>query len=696
MVYDLLSLIANNQPFPETDIETIPPEPFGLPANCTLASYLRLDSALAHIAGADSASLTGLLPGQERRYTVLRSASLAVIAAVSPGLGARDQVRPALEALIAPVAIDSPAALAKEVALVFTLDASLRLCAARRPVRFAFHWLRELSAGCVEGQLGEEIETAIEASVHAHASNRYLAAVALDEDGWLRLRIFRHRETGLELASSLHVEARAETPLDPSSEPLLLSILAAGAAAAAPAANALQIAGALARSIYEKTLPAIERKYTASLSWSYQNAARGTALIDCSFAATENGMAAYRNALEGDLRGLLEAPAADVQVRKAAFTEALDGHHTLELHLPFLDRKAWTTRWDALARAQVEAGEDGRLLVYTVKASDRIEQKNAYQSTLALAGSLLFPKQLPSFELTYSDTRTGEAGHLSRTLAPLVEAYGLPEEARQWLEAAGRGGGSLAASLTLSVPGSAVAAWLGAPGERDPNFFEVYSQMSVAVQQATRRWLPYVYFSEVERYADLASAYPLLLFQSTRPYSGRPRSDFTYDMVGPGSPGVARPWAARPLAAELTRVQQLLLAAGRKETARFYSSWRAPEILAGIAKNPRLLNALLTGDAFFVDRLVRRGVEARELAGTFATDPRKAVRKLVAFAADFAALFHRRLRRLYGGRDFVAFGSLLLVEATRALAGDTPVSAALRVSAAGREQTFVNAAYGRP
>ena len=573
------------------------------------------------------------------------------------------------------------------------------LCAslpAPQPLRFGFHWLREIASGVLEGQVGEEIDSGIEATVHARVRNRYLAAVALDDQGWLRLRLFRHGESALGFSSSMEVKAAVHTPLRPEQEPLVRAILAAGAYAAAPVAHALRTADALVRAVYEKALPALERKCAARLSWSYQTAACGTTLLDCSFAFNEQGMAAYRRALDGDFSGLPDAPPAGVRVHDAAFTAAIAGRNVLELHLPFMDRKAWVTRWEALAKAQLEAGDDGRLFVYTVAAADRIEQNSVYQSTLALAGSLAAPSEA-SFELSYTDTRAGEAGHLARSLAPLLDAYEFPVEALRWLEAAAAAGGQLSASFTLGVPGAAVAAWLGAPGERDADFFDVYSKVSVAVQQATRRWLPYVYFSDAGHYEDLATAYPLVFFMSTRPFGGQPRSDFAYDLVGPDSPGVARPWAARPLATELGRVQQLLLAAGRTGTARFYAPWRAAEILAGIVKKPRLLNALLTGDAFFVDRLVRLGVEARSLAAALAGDPRKAAKRLVAFAADFTALFHRRLRRLYGGRDFVAFGSLLLVEATRALGAalgtGIPVSASLRLSAGGREQTFVNTGY---
>ena len=103
------------------------------------------------------------------------------------------------------------------------------------------------------------------------------------------------------------------------------------------------------------------------------------------------------------------------------------------------------------------------------------------------------------------------------------------------------------------------------------------------------------------------------------------------------------------------------------------------------------------GDGFFIDRLVHLGLHARALGDQAATNPFRATRDLTALASDFTSVFHRRLRRLYGGQDFVGFGSLLLLEATRALGaaldGDAAISGTFWASAGGREQTFVNAGY---
>ncbi|MGD0013706.1 MAG: hypothetical protein ABSD56_04675, partial [Bryobacteraceae bacterium] len=350
-----------------------------------------------------------------------------------------------------------------------------------------------------------------------------------------------------------------------------------------------------------------------------------------------------------------------------------------------------------LAKAEILPGEDGTLFACTVDSAGRAAQRNTYQSTLALAASLLFPQALSRLRIAYADCRLFRAFQ-AHWLAPALEAYGFFPDALDWIARAAASGADLETRLTLSLPGSAAAAWLRAPDERAPEFFEVYSRVSVAVQRALRRWLPLVYFSDPSRYEDLEPAYALVFYQSTRSSAGHPRSEFGYDLVSPDRPGVARPWAARPFALELQRVEQALAASGHRQLARLYAPRRAPEILASIVRQPRLINALITADTFFIDLLIRLGLKGRELAEMLPGHPRKAVGELVESAAEFTTVLHRRLRRLYNGVEFMAFGSLLLVEATAALSaalaeGQTAIAGTLRLTAAGREQTFVNAAY---
>jgi hypothetical protein len=339
---------------------------------------------------------------------------------------------------------------------------------------------------------------------------------------------------------------------------------------------------------------------------------------------------------------------------------------------------------------EVETGEDGRLFAYTVEAVDSFEKKSRYQSALAVAGTVLSGGE-PNFTLTYTGKRCVER---PETVAPLLRAYGFPEAA---IEAGAE------ASLTLSIPGSLVAAWLRAPDEHDAEFFAAYSAVSVAVQRALRQWLPSIYFSDPNKYDDLDAAFPLIVYQSMSPFRGRRRAEFTYDVMDPGTVPLATRTAVRALAIELERIHALLAAAGKKRTAKFYRPDETRAILAAVQRKPRLLNALLSADAFFVDSLVRLGAKGRALHEELAGDPRRAVKDLAKFSAEFVATFHRRLRRLYGGENFAQFGSLLLVEATRALSGalngDAAIAGVLRVSrgekgqAGAFDRTLVNSAF---
>jgi hypothetical protein len=462
-------------------------------------------------------------------------------------------------------------------------------------------------------------------------------------------------------------------------------------------------------SVYQKAVGALEKKYSAEVSYCYKSATEDTALLDCSFDFTEEGLGVYRQALGGDYSWIVHADPQHAAIRRGVLTSQLQSESRLELHLPFLDRKEWTTRLEALARMEVASDEDGRLLAYHVDASSRIASKNSYQSVLALAGGLSVGRirSSSSFTLSYSDKRRVPCAQAPAALAPALRAYRFDNRAVEWLEGVRAGKeGDLDVSLALSIPGSLASAWLDAPGERDPFFFPAYARVSVAVQRSMRAWLPYVYFASLERYGTLDAAFPLVVYQASRPFAGQPKYDFNYDVMSDESMASFFRLAAQQLPKELARVEELLLAAGNRRTAAFYSPKQARNILTSVQQKPRLLHSLLVADAFLVNALVNLGCRGREVREQSTKDPEAAVKGLSRFAAGFVKAFHGKLRRLYGGQEFLALGSLLLVEATSALSGDSDgradVQAVLRVSRGEKgqpdsiEQTLVNAAYLPP
>ncbi len=559
---------------------------------------------------------------------------------------------------MSPFEIESPADIGPDRTLLFWLDGSLTF-SARPHLRFALHWLRETAYGQFSPDLSRHFQLDGGACVEATFSATFLAAVALDEQGRLRLRISKWR--------AAHLEVEARPSWDTNSNALLRSLFAFDSEAPGRAPTRL------ADAIYEQAFRALENQCTAELS---RLTARGAAIIDRSFDFTPQGLAAFRSALEG-------------QAARESLARVLGNDHTIEVHLPSFGRAEWPNRWSTLAHAEAVAEEDGRIFVHAKPG--QAAAKNSCQTALALATALLYP-QANGFRIGFTDSQVSTAARLAHSLPPLLRPYDFGPEPWEWLASAPAG--EVVASVSLSLPGSLAGAWLRAPGERDPLFFEVYSKVSVAVQLALRRWLPYVYFSDLSRFEDLSLAYPLIFYRSTYPCSGHPRSDFAYDLVAADSPGVARPWAARILATALGRTERLLNAGGRRDLARCYRSWRAREALDGILLRPRFINELLTNDAFFIDRLVGLGLAGRDLASNSGLNARRTARDLAIVIDGFSAAINRKLRRAYGGRPAVSLGSLLLVEATRALAAalgaDAAISATLRLHAYGREQTFTN------
>lgn len=573
-----------------------------------------------------------------------------------------------------------------------------------RRIGFDFHWLREAARGVLEGDLGLRVDADAGVMADVSIDGRFRQVVSLDEKQWLRLQVIKHSTDGLRLGAGVTAGVRMETPLPEGADELTAAILgehraqlmAGGGQVLAP--EAWQSVLALRDGIYGCAKEALERRYTIDATLQYARMAEGASLFDCSFAFSEEGLRMYRSALDGDFSEILMRDCESAHVYEAAMARALRERTYVELHLPFFDRKQWEARVEAFASMRVESDEAGRLLVYHAGGTSTLMHKNAYQSTLALAGGLSLGRvhSRENFTLSYIDRRRMKAAGAAERLEHVLAAYGFEDGAAEWLAQFGgeRPAAEIETAIALSVPGELVSVWLDAPDEKAATYFRTYARVSRAVQRAMRYWLPFIYFSDTERYGALGAAYPLLVYQNSKAYDCRPKHDFTYDVM-------SREWreeffgqSARWLKKDLPRVYRALLAEGLRETARYYEPRQAEEIAASVARRPRLLIGLLSADALFVDSLVTLGCRAGRLREEAAKNPQRTVRHLTEFSSELVKAFHGRLRRLYGGENFVALGSLLLVEATNALRADfretSAIQGVLTVKTDGLEQTFVN------
>ncbi len=309
-----------------------------------------------------------------------------------------------------------------------------------------------------------------------------------------------------------------------------------------------------------------------------------------------------------------------------------------------------------------------------------------FDRIMALAGALGFEGVGPGAggAVSYASNRRLECAHARAALPPVLASYGFDEAGCLDRKLESRQGGVIVA-MTVSIPGALADRWLEAPGERDSRFFPVYARVSRALQRTIRTWLPYLYFSSPERYEDLAVAAPLVVYQASRPFAGRPRYDFNYDVLRDSSMTIFYRRASAGLSRELARIEGLLLGADRSDSAADYSPKHSRDFMKRVRRHPARLRSLLVADTCLIDAFVNLGCQAGQLRGQKAEDPRMALKQLSHLANQVAKSLRSTLRRLPAGLESLALGALLFVEATNALGGDgtrkSSIQATIEISA---------------
>jgi hypothetical protein len=192
-------------------------------------------------------------------------------------------------------------------------------------------------------------------------------------------------------------------------------------------------------------------------------------------------------------------------------------------------------------------------------------------------------------------------------------------------------------------------AWTGAPQEWHPAYFPTWRAVSLAVQQALRCWIPEIYFRDPARYEDRDAAFPLLVYAASRPCSGRPRTEFTYDMADTEVLPRALHQIGASLQSVLETVERSLYDGGRPALARRYAPRWHQDVLRAVQRKPRPLLSLLGDEAAVVNALVGLG----------------SGRKMQA-VKPFARSASMALRTMYG-EDLRPLSLRLMEEATRTL-----------------------------
>lgn len=144
--------------------------------------------------------------------------------------------------------------------------------------------------------------------------------------------------------------------------------------------------------------------------------------------------------------------------------------------------------------------------------------------------------------------------------------------------------------------------WLNAPKERTAAYFPTYSAISKAIQTAMRGWVREWFFANAEILSRPHSAYPILVYQCTTPFSGKPTNIFTYDIQQTETLDRAFRSAAAKLGAELANLNT-------KDfpwfTREHYFAYRSKEVVKYVSKNRRALYKMLNVETVLIDSILK-------------------------------------------------------------------------------------------
>jgi hypothetical protein len=477
--------------------------------------------------------------------------------------------------------------------------------------------------------------------------------------------------------------------------------------------EALHHALRLRQELYQKARQAMTRQYDFNLAYAYQKATAQTALIDVVFDFKQAAARELfqRVAAQSQLNDLLTVETDGVRLNQAVLSHQIDRKSSLQVNLPKFDLTK-----EALGRslAKVTAvDEGGRLLVYELDSEDVVQVKNRLRSQLNVALSLaIAPKSRvrvhshDSMTVAYQfvhaqeNMRLAELKHLTQ---PFITKY-LPELFQQagsssletWYldldraveDAVGNGTnefGDVLTSLEVTIPGSALAAWLFHRSELQRKVLA--KEVSKSVQAALKGLIPAYYFQDLGRLHSNAAAAALLVWASLPACtSARIHGDrlilneleedsvyWDFADFSLRTRMVTSSAATGSLSAQLLAARERLLASDRDEDrkrAGFFVSNQTGSFqqmaLAG-GHGESLLGSLLFTEAEVVRGAAEALKDVNEFLEASSQQPQRAIERLAEFGAGITETFHRRLANVYGNEAMRALGAVVFLEAARVL-----------------------------
>ncbi len=144
--------------------------------------------------------------------------------------------------------------------------------------------------------------------------------------------------------------------------------------------------------------------------------------------------------------------------------------------------------------------------------------------------------------------------------------------------------------------------WKRAPRERTTAYFPTYSTVSKAMQTAMRGWVREWFSANPEILLRPHTAYPILVYQCTHPFSGKPTNMFTYDIQQTEALNRAFASAGFRLGRELKTLDTKSFSWFTRE---HYFAYRSKEVVKYVMKNRRAIYKMLNVETMLMDSILK-------------------------------------------------------------------------------------------
>jgi hypothetical protein len=497
------------------------------------------------------------------------------------------------------------------------------------PYAFEYYCLRRVSTTNFEGDIGVHLPVGRAARLHIQLGGPFLISKSSGIEGSTRLRIYAAPDPGVTRTVQVNVHTGVPSYMDD------------------PLGKKIFLAHTLRDQIYASAGSALSAQMKPHLH-GMMNAAP-VLLLDIAFAGSEDGTLACAAAESLDLSPafhLARSRSSDVSFATAPLANLVRDSFKIELHLPFFDRRSWEKRFGTFLGSSIRCSELGQLIV-----SSPEEKVTGAAYFLLLAAHLQRTGVTASFKMGH----TLPLLTLDHELQSLLESSGLSGVFEKLQKSDAR---ALDANLEYSLSGFFLSSWFTAPGDKDPGFWAVYKDVSLAIQRALRQWGPRIWFQHTGRGDLNAYTKALLVYESSDPWVGAIRCELSRDPLSVKLMNTLCRSASARLLKSIEETEFAVHIPTRR--TRLQARYRRDRILDSV-RGGRLAQAVISGETAIIECFVNFGVGARAAA----TNPD--ARVIQRHVIDFVKELRTKLKRFHGAGDFTPLLPHLLMETTAAL-----------------------------